>query len=135
MINVIITSYNEPKATLRAINAILKQDIKEKYKIIVCDPFTEVKKFLEKNIKDKRFSFFLDPEEGKSYALNLLFKKIYSKNKNDVIILTDGDVYVSDNAINEIVEAFKDEKIGCVTGKSVSLDDRKTKYGYWANIL
>ena len=73
MIYVIITSYNEPKATLRAINVFLKQRIKN-IKIIVCDPFPEVKSFIKKNLKDKRISFFLDPGEGKSYALNLLLK-------------------------------------------------------------
>src|SRR3989344_1641905 len=135
MINVIITSYNEPKATLRAINAILKQDIKEKYKIIVCDPFIEVKKFLQKNVKNKKVNFFLDSGEGKGYVLNILLKKLYSNNKNDILVFTDGDVYLPNNALQEIINEFKDENIGVITGKSVSLDDRKTKYGYWSHLL
>jgi len=134
MIDIIITSYNEPKATLKAVNAFLDQKIKQKFRIIVCDPFKDVKEFLKKNIKDKRVGFFLDPGEGKSYALNLLFEKLASKNKDDIIILTDGDVYVSDNAVAEILDAFKDKEIGCVTGKPVSIDDRNTKYGCWANV-
>ena len=68
MIDIIITSFNEPKATLRAVETFLKQDTKEKFRIIVCDPFPEVRDFLKKNIKDKRVGFFLDPGEGKSYA-------------------------------------------------------------------
>ena len=63
MINIIITSYNEPKATLRAINSFLKQEIKQDFRVIVSDPFSEVKEFLKKNIKDKRVGFFLDPDE------------------------------------------------------------------------
>ena len=133
MLDIIITSYNEPKATLRAVNTFLNQNIKEKFKIIVCDPFPEVGDFLKKNLKDKRVGFFLDPGEGKSYALNLLFKKLNSKNKEDIFIFTDGDVYVSDNAVKGIFEAFKDEKIGCVTAKPVPIDDRNTKYGYFSH--
>jgi len=135
MINIIITSYNEPKATLNAINSFLDQNIEENFKIIVCDPFIEVKEYLKKNIKDKRVGFFLDPGEGKSYALNLLFEKLYSQNKEDLFIFTDGDVYVSNNSIKKILEAFKNPKIGCVTCKPVSTDDKKTKYGYWSHLL
>lgn len=138
MIDIIITSYNEPNSTLRAVKAFLDQDIKEnkeKIRITVCDPFPEVEIFLKKHIKDKRFNFFLDPGEGKSYALNLLFESLYSSNKNDIFIFTDGDVYVSNNTLSEIINAFKDEKIGCVTGRPVPIDNRKTKYGYWSHLL
>ena len=61
MIDIIITSYKEPKSTLRAVNAFLKQNIKEEFRITVVDPFPEVEKFLKKNIKNKHFKFFLDP--------------------------------------------------------------------------
>ena len=133
MIDIIITSYKEPKSTLRAVNCFLKQDIKEKFRIIVVDPFPEVKDFLKKNIKDKRVGFFLDPGEGKSYALNLLFQELSSDNTDDIFILTDGDVYVSDNAVSEILKAFKDKEIGCVTAKPVPLSV-SNKYEYWAKI-
>ena len=134
MKTVIVTSYNEPNSTLRATNIILKQ-LSKNDKVIVCDPFLEVKKYLTKNIKDKRFSFFLDSGDGKSYALNLLLNKIYFKNEKDIIILTDGDVYISENAIKEIEDAFKDKKIGVVTGRPISLNPRDNKYGYWGNLL
>lgn len=134
MINIIITSYNEPKATERAVKSFLKQKIKDKIKITVVDPFPEVEKYLKKNTKDKRVNFFLDPGEGKSYALNLLLEQLYSKNKDDFIIFSDGDVYVSDTSIKEIIEKFKDKNTGCVTGKPVSVDSRRNKYGFWANM-
>ena len=135
MIDIIITSYNEPKATLRAVNTFLNQKTNKEIRIIVVDPFEEVEEFLKKNIKDKRFHFFLDPGEGKSYALNLLFQEYGSSNKKDLFILTDGDVYVSDNSIEEISNSFENDKIGCVTAKPVSLDSRKNKYGYWSHLL
>ena len=135
MIHIIITSYKEPKATLRAVETILNQEnLDEKYRIVLVDPFPEVWDFIKANVKSKKIDFFLDPGEGKSYALNLLFEQIYSKDKNDIIILTDGDVYISKNAISEIIKKFKNPDIGCVTGRPISLDSRKTKYGLWAKI-
>lgn len=135
MIDIIITSYNEPKSTLRAVNAFLNQNTQEEFRIIVCDPFEEVRSFIKKEIKDKRVGFFLDPGEGKSYALNLLFEKLDSENKDDLFILTDGDVYVSDNAINEISNSFKNQEIGCITGKPTPIDEKNTKFGYWSHLL
>lgn len=135
MIDIIITSYKEPNATLRAIKAFLNQKIKEKFRIIVVDPFPEVEKFLKKNLKDSRIHFFLDPGEGKAYALNLVFQKYGSNNKNDIFILTDGDVFVSKNTIKEILDNFKNPKIGCITGKPVSIDSKRRRYGYWSHVV
>lgn len=135
MIHIIITSYNEPKATLRAVNSILNQKIDKSFEIIVVDPFPNIEEFLFKNIKDKRIKFFLDPGEGKSYALNLLFQEFNSSNKDDLFIMTDGDVYVSENSISKILEAFKDPEIGCVTGKPVPLDKKNNKYGFWSHFV
>lgn len=135
MIHIIITSYNEPKATVQAIKAFLNQKVKEKFEIIVVDPFPEVEKFIQKNIKDKRVKFFLDPGEGKAYALNILFQDYFSENKSDFFILTDGDVTVSRNSLQEIINAFEDKKVGCVTSKVVSVDSKKNKYGFWSHLL
>ena len=135
MIHIIITSYNEPKATVRAVRSFLNQKIQDDFEIIVVDPFPEVEKFLKKNIKNKKVKFFLDPGEGKSYALNILFQEYGSENKNDIFILTDGDVYISNNTVSEILNKFKDPKIGCVTGRPVSIDSKETKYGYWSHLL
>ena len=134
MIDIIITSYGEPKATARAIDSFLKQDIKEKFKITIIDPFPKIEDFL-KNKYGKKINFFLDPGEGKSYALNLFLEKIYSQNKNDIIIFSDGDVYVSDNSVKEIINKFKDYEIGCVTGKPVVLNPRNEFFGYASHVV
>jgi cellulose synthase/poly-beta-1,6-N-acetylglucosamine synthase-like glycosyltransferase len=98
-------------------------------------PQTENESRLSSSIKNKKFNFFLDPGEGKSYALNLLFQEYASNNTEDIFILTDGDVYVSDNAVREIMEAFKDKQVGCVTGKPTSIDNRNSKYGYFSHLF
>jgi cellulose synthase/poly-beta-1,6-N-acetylglucosamine synthase-like glycosyltransferase len=135
MIDIIITSYNEPKSTLRAVNAFLNQNTDAEFRIIICDPFEEVRDFIKKNVKDKRVGFFLDPGEGKSYALNLLFEKLKSDNKDDILLLTDGDVYVSYNTLKDVSQAFGNQEIGCITGKPVSIDEKDTKFGYWSHLL
>src|SRR3989338_7844473 len=134
MIDIIITSYKEPQSTIHAVKVFLDQRVKEDFRITVVDPFPEVEVELRKKIKDKRVQFFLDPGEGKSYALNLLFQEYASSNTDDLFILTDGDVYASDKAFNAITNAFTNKKIGCVTGKPVSLDSIQTKYGWWAEV-
>ena len=135
MLHIIITAYREPDSTIKSIESFLNQKIKGKYKIIVTDPFPEIKELIKKKFKNKNVEFFLDPGEGKGLALNILFEKIYSKNQDDIIILTDGDVYVSENSVSEILESFKDKKVGCVTGRPVSLNSRNNKFGYWSNLL
>ena len=65
------------------------------------------------------------------HALNLLFDEVES----DILILTDGDVWISDNALEEIVNLFQDPEIGCVTGRPVPVEGRDTMFGYWANFL
>lgn len=131
MIYIIITSYNEPNSTRLAINKLLNQNIKEEYKIIVADPFPEIEEIILNEFKD--VEYFEDLDEGKSACLNLLFNKY--NNKNDIIIMTDGDVFVSDNAIDEILKLFKNPKIGAVTGRPVSLNSKNSKYGYWSHFL
>lgn len=132
MISIIITAFKEPKTIGKAIESFLKQGVKSKFELIVSAPDKETLNAAKKySYKNKKIKLFKDPGKGKSYALNLLFKKI----KGDIIILTDGDVYVFDNSINEILKKFNDSKVGCVTGRPIPLENKKTKYGYWANFL
>src|SRR3989344_8190828 len=126
MISIIITSFNEPHLE-RAINSILNQKINYKHEIIIAAPDKEA----EKLTKKYKIKYFKDPEKGKSYALNLLLKKI----KSEILIFTDGDVYLGNNSINEIMELFKDKKIGIVTGRPFPQETRKNKWGYFANLL
>lgn len=135
MISLIITSYNEPKATVRAVLSLLTQEIPKPFQIFVVDPFPAVGNYLKKKVKDKHVKFFLDSGEGKAHALNLLLEKIYSINTEDIIIFTDGDVFVSDATIEALLAPFADKKVGCVTGRPLTINPRTTKYGYWSKVL
>ena len=141
-IYVIITSYKEPRATERAVRAFLEQDLseetKKKMRIIVVDPFPEVEEYINEVFKkEKNVEFFLDPGEGKSYALNILFGNLWDEkgDTDSIIIMSDGDVYVESNAVEKILKEFEDDRVGVVTGKICSLNSRKDKFGYWSHLF
>lgn len=131
-ITLIITAFKEPEIG-KAIESAMNQKTSYNYEILVSAPDDETLDIAKKCAeKDKRIKLFKDPGEGKMSALNLMIKNI---RKEDILILTDGDVYISDNAVEEITNLFLDPEIGCVTGKPVPIESRNTKYGYWANFL
>ncbi|MBI5797501.1 glycosyltransferase [Candidatus Woesearchaeota archaeon] len=128
MISIIITSFKEPETIGKCIESILNQDIKEKHEIIVACPDEETKSVA---LKYKGIKHFQDPGKGKSFALNLLFKKA----KGEILIFTDGDVYLAENAINNILKKFEDSKVGFVGGRVVSQNNKNTMLGYWSHLL
>lgn len=131
MINIIITAFNEPK-TSRAIEKIISQKINEDWELIVAAPDEATKSIIKDFMKkEKRIKLFNDPGKGKSFALNLLFKEL----KGDILIFTDGDVFLEENSINEIVNAFKDPKVGCTCGRVVSENSKVSMLGYWSHLL
>lgn len=140
MIRIIITAYGEPKATEKAVNSFLEQEldkkIKKKLKILVVDPFPEVGKYIKTKFKKhNNVEFYRDPGEGKSYVLNVLLSRYFSKKRSEIFIFTDGDVYVSPNAVSEILNKFKDQQVGCVTAHPVSLNSKRNMFGYWSHFL
>ena len=132
MISVIITSFKEPQVVGRAIEAAIKNKTKRKYEIIVAAPDEPTAQVIKKYVKkDKRVRYFRDKGRGKVGALNELFAKV----KSEILILTDGDVWMSENAIEHLVSALDDPKIGCVTGRPIAANDKNTMIGYWSHLL
>jgi len=131
-LSIIMTAYNEPSTIGGAIEAFVNQKIPVSYELIASAPDEEtasvIKKYAEKY---KQVRYFKDPGKGKMLALNMLLKNV----KGEIIVFSDGDVYVSNDSIHEILKAFEDEKIGCVSGRVVSIDSRDTMFGYWAYLL
>jgi cellulose synthase/poly-beta-1,6-N-acetylglucosamine synthase-like glycosyltransferase len=83
------------------------------------------------SLKDRRVKLLKDSGDGKSAALNLAVTKA----KGDILILTDGDVFVERKCINKMLDFFKDERVGAVSGNPISLSPKNTKLGYWAYLL
>tara|TARA_Y100000310_G_scaffold342413_1_gene445581 strand:+ start:9670 stop:10557 length:888 start_codon:yes stop_codon:yes gene_type:complete len=132
MISTIITAYKEEKTIGKAIESILNQKTKENMEIIVVCPdkptADAARKYQNRN---KNIRILKDPKMGKPVALNIAFKKA----KGDILILTDGDVYIGKNAVNELINPFKNKKIGAVSGRPISSISRNTMLGYWSHLL
>lgn len=132
MISIIITSFKEPRTIGRAIEAIISQDISEDYELIVAAPDEEtlnVARSLSK--KNKRIIALKDSGEGKPSALNL----VVSKAKGDILVLTDGDVYVGNGSMNALTAQFANKRIGAVSGRPISTSPHSNKYGFWSYML
>jgi cellulose synthase/poly-beta-1,6-N-acetylglucosamine synthase-like glycosyltransferase len=133
MISIIITAFKEPATIGKCIESIINQDIKEPYELIVSAPDVETQDIVKTYMRlNQNIGLFRDPGKGKTFALNKLLPKL----RGEIFIFTDGDVYISEESINQILKEFEiRENVGCVTGRPVPQEDRRDKYGYWANFL
>lgn len=135
MISIIITAREEPNATRECIKRFLIQEMPEDYEMWgICPDKATKKVILEyKERYPEKIHFMQQPQQGrgKNYMLNKVFKKA----KGDIIIMTDGDVFVNENCVREIYEKFRDSKVGSVTGRPVSSNPRNTMLGYWSHLL
>lgn len=132
MISIVITSFNEPNTIRKAIDSFLEQDLPKEYELVVIAPDKQTHDIVKEGYKrNKNVKLFVDPGKGKSYAINLFLPKL----RGEIILLTDGDVYVSKDSVKELLKPFKNKNIGCVTGRPVSIDSKKTMLGYWSHLL
>jgi cellulose synthase/poly-beta-1,6-N-acetylglucosamine synthase-like glycosyltransferase len=128
---IVISSFREPNLK-KALDAALNQETNEKYDVLVISPDKEAEELVnELKNKKKRISFLKDPGKGKSFGLNLAFKKL----KSDIWIFTDADVYFGKDVVQSICNVFKDETVGCVCGKIIPTNSKSTITGYWAHLL
>lgn len=138
MITVIIASSNEEKTIGKAIECISDSsytNYKGKLQMIQVSPDEET---LEAGSNTARrlnlgtnYQQIKDPKKGKSTALNLALKEA----KGEIIVMTDGDVYLDKNALGELITCFSDEHIGGVSGKPIPQNSRNTFWGYIAHLL
>ena len=131
MITIIITSYKEEKTIGRAIESILKNKLNN-YEILVTAPDESTLKVARTyQKKNKNIKVIRDFGKGKPAALNIAI----SKSRGDILILTDGDVYIGEKSLAPLISFFKNPNIGAVSGNPNSLNSRKNLFGYWADIL
>lgn len=128
---IIISSFKEPNLN-RAVEEALNQNTKIDYGILIISPDKDAENLVKHYKKlGKKISFIKDPGKGKSFGLNLAFKKL----KTEVWVFTDGDIFFDINALENIVKVFNDPKVGCACGRIVPTNSRKTITGYWAHLL
>lgn len=127
-ITVLFTAYREAATIGRALEALLPQLAPWDAEILVICPDDETAQVAAKflNVRVLR-----DPGRGKPAALNLGLAEA----QGDLIIMTDGDVYVEVDAIGRLLEPFADPNVGAVSGRPVSTSSRQTMLGYWSRLL
>ena len=134
MISLIITAYEDPKSTKESIKRLLNQkNFNEKFELIIVCPDEPTKKvIMDYKKKYPRIIQYIkqdDPDKNK------LMNKILKLSKGDILIWTDGNKFVDENAINLIIEKFKDPLVGCVGGRPYPQNNRNTLFGFWAHLL
>ena len=127
MISIIITAFKEANTIGKAIESIQNNNLKD-YEILVICPDDETR---DVALKFKNIKYFKDPGKGKPSALNLAFKTA----KGDILVLTDGDVFVDNNSINNLLKQFENDNVGAISGHPMSINSKNNMFGFWAYLL
>jgi len=131
MISVIITAFKEPKTVQKSILSVSNQISKKDEIIIVAPDYETLNEAGKLSSKLGNLRLIKDQGKGKSAALNLAVSKV----NGEILVLTDGDVYVGDNSIESLIEKMKDKKIGAVSGRPVSTNYKIRMLGFWSYVL
>jgi cellulose synthase/poly-beta-1,6-N-acetylglucosamine synthase-like glycosyltransferase len=136
-ITVIITSYKEPATIGKAIRQSVEpnKELWDNMQMVVIAPDDETLNAARQTLHEiNGFSNFLllrDEGQGKAEALNMAFEKA----TGDVLILTDGDMYIDDSAIRLLLPYFDSPPVGGVSGHPVSQNKRFDKFGYYSHLF
>ena len=131
MISVVIASYKEPRTIGKAIKVLAPQLTKED-EIIVTAPDEATRKAARAALtKGVPLVILVDKGKGKPAALNRAIQKA----KNPLLLLTDGDVFVSANAVALLKRHLANARVGIVTGRVIAANAKKTMLGFWAYAL
>lgn len=130
--SVIITAKEEEKTVGRAIESFLKQKDLSEGEILVISPDEKTLKVARQySRKPPLVKVIKDAGKGKPAALSLALKAA----ANEVVVLSDGDVYVSKRALDSVLKPFTDTRMGLVSGHPVSLNEKDNLSGFWSHLL
>jgi cellulose synthase/poly-beta-1,6-N-acetylglucosamine synthase-like glycosyltransferase len=131
-VSVIITSAFEPKTIGQAIEAILTQDFPALLEILVVSPDKKTAQVANSySSKNKKVRLLKDKGKGKPEALNLAFKKV----KGDLLVLTDGDVQITEGSLLNLLKPFSNPAVGGVSGHPLPTNSKNNLLGFWSHFL
>ena len=132
MLSIVITAHREPNTIGRAIEAFLVQALPKEYELLVVCPDQEtaavVAHYAARNAHVRHVR---DEGRGKPAAVNLAL----GESRGDIVILSDGDVYIGSDAVPALLAALEDPQVGIVSGRPVSVSPRDRMLGYWSHLL
>ncbi len=142
-LSVLITAFREATTVGQAIEAFLpqlpthstnapdSQDTPDVEILIVCpDPETTavVDDYAARHPAVRHVA---DAQQGKPAAINAGLKAA----QGEIVVLSDGDVLVAEDALAPLLAPFADPQVGAVSGRPVSANPRDTLLGYWSHLL
>ena len=131
MISILITAYREPTTIGQAIEAFLPQMPPGSELLVVC-PDAETTAVIQQYAqKFPQIHHIPEPERrGKPAALNLGLQAA----QGNIVVFSDGDVVIGEDALAALLAPFSDEKVGAVTGRPFSSSPQSTMLGYWSHL-
>ena len=127
-ISILVTAFREADTIRRALEALIAQVCAPEAEIIVICPDDET---AEAASGFSQVLVVRDPGRGKPAALNLGLQKA----RGELIVMTDGDVWIEPGALDALLAPFSDPQVGAVSGRPISASPRDTMLGYWSHLL
>ena len=131
MLTILITAFREAATIDRAIEAFLSQ-LPQDAEILIVSPDPETTAVVDDYAaRYPVVRHVADPQRGKPTALNAGLKAA----QGDIVVLSDGDVFVAEGALAPLLAPFADPQVGAVSGHPFSVSPRDTMLGYWSYLL
>jgi len=115
----------------RAIEAFLAQMPPDAELLGVCPDLETAAVVQDYAIRHSAVHHVRDAGRGKPAALTVALKAA----RGDILMLSDGDVWVEDGAVGALAAVLEDAQVGAVSGRPVSVSPRGTMLGYWSHLL
>ena len=116
-VSVVVPTYNEEDTIVYGLRKLMEQDYPS-MEIIIVDDASEDRtvELIKKFVKDNGLSAMLirqKERKGKASALNEAFKHC----SGEIVVITDADTVLGENAIKHAIQNFRDSRVGAVTGR------------------
>jgi len=119
LVSIVVPAFNEEKMIIHKLENLSEQLYPNLEVIVVNDGSTDnTESVVQRFITETSTSFRLrlisfGERQGKSSAINAAWKEC----RGDVMVISDADTLLEKNAIQKIVQNFRDPQVGGVTGK------------------
>lgn len=132
-VSIIITAWKEPRTVRELVRDIENQigSLNFEFEILLLCPDEDTANAGKSEDYLHILKWEKDEGRGKPAALNVAFKRA----AGDFLVLTDGDVTWSENALPVLLSGMVGSRDGCVTGQPVPKNPRKEMFGFWAHLL